>query len=120
MLPRVEVWQDRSGEWWWRYLERGADGQVVELIANRSFLRQEAATQAATSAYPETPIVDLRFVPARPRRAGRRTGRLLVPGGLGCLAAAFAVGLGLVMLAARRRRRPPRVELRALTRAGRG
>jgi ubiquinol-cytochrome c reductase cytochrome b subunit len=102
-MSMVEVWQEPSRFWRWRYLEPPSDGSdAVELVSNEVYDEREAAVEAAMTAYPGVTVRELEMPPGaappgRARRTGPR-GRLLA-----------VLGLAAVLLAwrGRRRRRPP-------------
>jgi hypothetical protein len=63
----VEVWQEPSRFWRWRYLEPPRDGaEVLELVSNDVYDRREVAVEAAMSAYPGVPVRE-RAGPPGPR-----------------------------------------------------
>jgi hypothetical protein len=101
----VEVWQEPSRLWRWRYLEPSSeDGSpAVELLSNEVYERREAAVEAAMTAYPGVAVRELEVPPgAAPGRARRR-------GGIGAGGRLLALlGLAAVVLAWRRHRRSDR------------
>jgi hypothetical protein len=53
----VEVWQEPSRFWRWRYLEPPGEGaDALELVSNDVYDRREVAVEAAMSAYPGVPV----------------------------------------------------------------
>jgi hypothetical protein len=98
----VEVWQEPSQFWRWRYLEPREDsGPALELVSNDVYDQREAAVEAAMTAYPGVPVRERGSPPGaapagEPGRGGamRSRGRLLA-----------LLGLAAVVLAWRRRRR---------------
>jgi len=76
----VEVWEESDGQWRWRYLEPGGNGQQpFELPSAEDFPTSEAAIEAAEAAYPGVPVrlsdrlvaAGLQATPA-PGKGGRR------------------------------------------------
>src|SRR5262245_5513902 len=100
----VEVWRESSGFWRWRYTEPPSPGRdELELFSNEVYESREEAVEAATTAYPGVPVLQLERPPGAPAepvggqgRARRR--RILVLVG---------VMLALLGLRLRRRRRKP-------------
>jgi hypothetical protein len=97
----VEVWRESSGFWRWRYTEPPSEGrEELELFSNEVYETLEAATEAASNAYPGVPLLELERPPGAPpepdRRAGRRRLRRRV---------LVVLGATLALLALRRRRR---------------
>jgi hypothetical protein len=94
----IELWQEPSRLWRWRYLEPSGDGRPLSFLSNKEYDSREVALRSATTAYPGVAVVDRAAAgPGRGGR-GRRRRRLLL-----------LVLLVLVVLALRpRRRRPPR------------
>ncbi|HZD67377.1 MAG TPA: hypothetical protein VFA45_00190, partial [Actinomycetes bacterium] len=100
----VEVWQEPSRFWRWRYLEPPGDGaQSIELVSNEIYDRREMAVEAAMTAYPGVPVRERAAPPgtapheqASPGPGGRirSRGRLLA-----------LLGAAAVLLAWRLRRR---------------
>ena len=100
----VEVWQEPSRLWRWRYLEPSSeDGSpAVELLSNEVYDSREEALKAAMTAYPGVPVLELDRPPDSP--APERDGH----GGMARMAAPLAavgVTVAVVALRARRRRR---------------
>jgi hypothetical protein len=93
----VELWQEPSRLWRWRYLEPSADGQPLSFLSNKEYETREAALRSATTAYPGVAVIDRDAAgPGRGRRGPWRRRLLLL------------VLLVLVVLALRPRRpRPP-------------
>jgi hypothetical protein len=89
----IEVWQEPSRLWRWRYLEPSSDGRPLAFRSNRDYDSREAALASATTAYPDVVVLQRQ----EPGAAPRRRGRLVV------LALA-----GLVVLVLWPRRRPGR------------
>lgn len=71
----VEVWQEPSQFWRWRYLEPPGDGtSAVELISNEVYDRREEAVEAAMTAYPGVSVRELGAPPGTAERAERASG----------------------------------------------
>jgi hypothetical protein len=112
----VEVWEESDGQWRWRYLEPGGNGQQpFELPSAEDYPTSEAAIEAAEAAYPGVPIrLNERLLAAAslPAPAGRDRGarRAAVASRLGPAArrlgqiALLAVALTAVSRLRRRRR----------------
>jgi hypothetical protein len=98
-LPVIELWQEPSRLWRWRYLEPSRDGQPLVFRSNKEYESREAALHSATTAYPEVAVLQH---PAVEAAHGRR-GRLVV--------LALLV-LAVLVLWPRRRRRPRRPDRR--------
>jgi hypothetical protein len=96
----VEVWQEPSRLWRWRYLEPPEDGaRALELLSNEVYERREAAVEAAMTAYPGVAVRERAVSPGeRPAAGARRAGGIRSPGRLLAL-----LGLAAVLLAWRRR-----------------
>jgi len=97
-MSMVEVWQEPSRFWRWRYLEPPGDaGDALELVSNDIYDEREAAVEAAMTAYPGVPVRERETPPGAAERSGRAgwargvrsRGRLLAL--LGLAAAAFAL-----------------------------
>jgi hypothetical protein len=93
--PVIEVWQEPNRLWRWRYLEPSQDGRPLAFLSNKEYGSREAALRSATTAYPDVAVLQHQAAVAVPR--GRR--RLVV---------LALVGLAVVVLWPRRRRRPSR------------
>jgi hypothetical protein len=98
----VEVWREPSEFWRWRYTEPPAGGdEPLELLSNDVYESSQEAVQAAVTAYPGTPVLELDRPPgapvSQPRGAGHRWRRRLL--------ALLGVCLALLALRLRRRRR---------------
>jgi ubiquinol-cytochrome c reductase cytochrome b subunit len=97
----VEVWRESSEFWRWRYTEPPSEGrEALELFSNEVYETRQAAIEAASSAYPGVPVLELERPPGAPpepdRGAGRRRLRRRV---------LVVLGATLALLALRRRRR---------------
>jgi hypothetical protein len=102
----VEVWREPNQFWRWRYVEPPSGGSgPLELLSNEVYDSNQEAVEAATTAYPGTPVLELDRPPdapvAKPRGAGlgrrARTWALL----------GVVVGLLALRVRRRRRRHPP-------------
>ena len=99
----VEVWRESPEFWRWRYTELPSQGRgPLELLSNEVYESRQEAVQAAATAYPGIPVLELERSPGAPPspdgRAGRRRLRrrvLVVVGGT----------VALLALRLRRRRR---------------
>lgn len=56
--PRVEVWQEATGSWRWRYVV-GTGSEQLELPSNNPDESYDAAVAAAHVAYPGVPVQPL-------------------------------------------------------------
>jgi hypothetical protein len=97
--PVLELWQEPSQLWRWRYLEPSGDGRSLAFLSNKEYESREAALRSATTAYPDVAVRQ-----PDPTARGRRPvhDRLLL---LALLA------LAVLLLWPRRRRRRPRRRL---------
>jgi hypothetical protein len=100
----VEVWQEPSRFWRWRYLEPPRDGaDVLELVSNDVYDRREVAVEAAMSAYPGVPVRERAAPPGAETEPGATRG----PAGLrsrGRLLTLLALAAALLAWRLRRRR----------------
>jgi hypothetical protein len=48
----IELWQEPSRLWRWRYLEPSSDGRLLAFLSNKEYESREAALRSATTAYP--------------------------------------------------------------------
>jgi hypothetical protein len=94
-VPVIELWQEPSRLWRWRYLEPSGDGRSLAFLSNKEYESREVALRSATTAYPDVAVLQ-RDAVAGGRRPFRD--RLL-------LLALVAV---VVLLWPRRRRPRPR------------
>jgi hypothetical protein len=102
----VEVWQEPSQFWRWRYLEPREDsGSPLELVSNDIYDQREAAVEAAMTAYPGVPVRERGSPPGAAPPTGER-GRAAAMRSRGRLLA--LLGLVAVLLAWRQRRRRER------------
>ena len=77
-VPAIELWQEPSRLWRWRYLEPSADARPpLELLANRDFDSREDALRSATTAYPGVPVRERVATPPARRRGSLTRDRLL-------------------------------------------
>jgi hypothetical protein len=90
--PVIEVWQEPSRRWRWRYLEPSENSQPLAFRSNKEYESREAALRSATTAYPGVAVLQ---GPATGPPRGRR-GRLVL---------LVVVGLVVLVLWPRRRRR---------------
>ena len=99
----VEVWQEPSQFWRWRYLEPAGDGtSAVELLSNEVYDRREEAVEAAMTAYPGVSVRELDAPPGTAERAEQAE----QAGGMRSRGRLFVVlGLAAALLAWRWRRR---------------
>lgn len=56
----IEVWQQTDGLWRWRYRN---EGERVDLLSNEGHPSPERARAAASTAYPDVPVIERRPVP---------------------------------------------------------
>jgi hypothetical protein len=98
----VEVWRESPEFWRWRYTEPASPGRdPLELLSNEVYESREEAVQAATTAYPGVPVLELERPPGAPPEpaggAGRARRRRMT--------VLLGVALAFVALRLRRRRR---------------
>jgi hypothetical protein len=91
----IELWQEPTRLWRWRYREPSSDGQPLTFLSNKEYESRELALRSATTAYPDVAVVEPGG-PSLRRRRGRIRARLV-------LLAVFAL---VVFLLRPRRRRP--------------
>jgi hypothetical protein len=93
----VELWRGSDARWRWRYVEPSANGRPLTLYGNKHYVSRDEAVRAATTAYPDVPLLE--HVPSLAgRRRSRR--RMLV-----------SLVVALLLLAGwRRARRRPRIQ----------
>jgi hypothetical protein len=97
--PVIELWQEPSRLWRWRYLEPSQDGQPLVFRSNKEYESREAALGSATTAYPEVAVLQPPAVEAARGRRGRPVVLALLV-------------LAVLVLWPRRRRRPGRTDRR--------
>ena len=56
-VPVIEVWQEPSRLWRWRYLEPSADGRSLAFLSNKEYESREDALRSATTAYPNVAVL---------------------------------------------------------------
>lgn len=76
--PVIELWQEPSRLWRWRYLEPSQDGQPLVFRSNKEYESREAALRSATTAYPGVLVTQPRVAGAGPARRRRTRDRLLL------------------------------------------
>jgi hypothetical protein len=76
-VPVIEVWQEPSRLWRWRYLERSGDGRLLAFLSNKEYESREVALRSATTAYPDMAVLQ-RETAAGGRRPTRDRLLLLV------------------------------------------
>jgi hypothetical protein len=108
-MSMVEVWQEPSRFWRWRYLEPPRDGaDVLELVSNDVYDRREVAVEAAMSAYPGVPVRERAAPPgAAPPGAAPEPAAARGPAGIrsrGRLLTLLALAAALLAWRLRRRR----------------
>jgi quinol---cytochrome-c reductase cytochrome b subunit len=97
----VEVWRESPEFWRWRYTEPPSQGHgPVELLSNEVYESRQEAVQAATTAYPGIPVLELERPPGVPPEPDRRAGRRRLR-----RRALVLVAATLALFAVRRRRR---------------
>jgi ubiquinol-cytochrome c reductase cytochrome b subunit len=103
--PRVEVWQQRDGEWRWRYVGVvEEDGEPLRLLSNEPESSEDEAVSAAQLAYPGVPVHVLGGAPDE--QAARTAALDEVPGPHRWIwrSATLALALALAATAVRYRR----------------
>jgi hypothetical protein len=97
----VEVWREPNEFWRWRYTEPPSAGRgPIELLSNDVYETREQALEAATTAYPGVPVLELDRPPGAPAEPAGRAGRARPRRRMLVL-----VGATLALLALLRRRR---------------
>jgi hypothetical protein len=100
----VEVWQEPSRFWRWRYLEPPRSGaDALELVSNDIYDRREVAVEAAMSAYPGVPVRERAEPPDAEPEPDAGDGRAGI-GSRGRLLAMLALAAALLAWRLRRRR----------------
>jgi hypothetical protein len=69
-VPVIEVWQEPSRLWRWRYLEPSGDGRSLAFLSNKEYASREVALRSATTAYPDVAVLQ-----PGPAPSGRRHAR---------------------------------------------
>ena len=87
----IDLWEERTGDWRWRYRETE---NHTRLLSNEDYRSRDAAQRAARRSYPGVPIVE-RKLQVEP--GSKRFWLLLVGGGL-LLAFVLLALLGLIAL----------------------
>ena len=102
----VEVWQEPSQFWRWRYLEPPEHGtQELELVSNDVYDRREEAVEAAMTAYPGVAVRERAAPPGAPAPgAGGVRGAAGTMRSRGRLLTLLAVAAALLLWRSRRRR----------------
>ena len=77
-LPVIQVWQEPSRLWRWRYLEPSEDGQPLAFRSNKDYESREAALRSATTAYPDVLVLEREAAAAGRARWGLTRDRLLL------------------------------------------
>jgi hypothetical protein len=95
-LPVIQMWQEPSLLWRWRYLEPSQAGQPLAFRSNKDYQSREAALHSATTAYPDVLVLEREAAGPAGSRRGRTRGRLLL---------VALVALAVLVLWPRRRRR---------------
>jgi hypothetical protein len=85
----IDLWQERTGEWRWRYRETR---DHTALLSNEDYRTRESAERAARISYPGVPVVR-RELPVEP---GSGRFWLLLAGGALLLAFLLLAVLGLI------------------------
>jgi hypothetical protein len=68
----LEVWQEPSRLWRWRYLEPSSNAWPLEFLSNKEYESRELALRSATTAYPGVAVVERGAArPGARRRAAR-------------------------------------------------
>jgi len=76
--PVIELWQEPSRLWRWRYLEPSENGRPLAFRANKDYDSREAALASATTAYPGVAVIQPPVAGAGRARPGRTRNRLLL------------------------------------------
>jgi hypothetical protein len=56
-VPVIELWQEPSLLWRWRYLEPSGDGRSLAFLSNKEYESREVALRSATTAYPDVAVL---------------------------------------------------------------
>jgi hypothetical protein len=56
-VPVIELWQEPSRLWRWRYLESSGDGRSLAFLSNKEYESREVALRSATTAYPDVAVL---------------------------------------------------------------
>ncbi|HZD74405.1 MAG TPA: hypothetical protein VE776_11070 [Actinomycetota bacterium] len=96
----VEIWRESPEFWRWRYTEPPSPGSdELVLLSNDVYETRQEAVEAATTAYPGVPVLDLERPPGAPPEQPTGGGRVRMRRTLALL------GVALALLALRLRRR---------------
>jgi hypothetical protein len=68
----VQVWRGSDARWHWRYVEPSADGSSLTLYGNKHYASRDEAARAATTAYPDVPLLERTPASTGSRRSRRR------------------------------------------------
>lgn len=102
----VEVWRESEEFWRWRYTEPPSHGNgPLELLSNEVYESRQEAVQAATTAYPGIPVLELDRPPGTPPEPAGRSGRARLRRRM---LAVLGITLALLALRLRRHRRNAR------------
>jgi hypothetical protein len=74
----IELWQEPSRLWRWRYLEPSGDGRPLAFQSHKEYETREAALRSATTAYPDVLVLEREAAGAGGPRRGRTRDRLLL------------------------------------------
>jgi hypothetical protein len=103
--PRVEVWQQRDGEWRWRYVGVAEEeGEPLLLLSNEPESSEEEAISAARLAYPGVPVHVTSGAPDEEAAQSAAQDEVIDPHRWAWRSATMAVALALAAVAVRYRR----------------
>jgi hypothetical protein len=104
----VEVWRESIEFWRWRYTEPPSGGSgPLKLLSNEVYESRQEAVQAAMTAYPGTPVLELDRPPGAPASPPGGPGRARLR-----RRALTLLGVTLAVLALRLRRHRRRARSR--------
>jgi hypothetical protein len=74
----IELWQEPSRLWRWRYLEPSGNGRPLAFRSNKEYESRDAALRSATTAYPGVLVIQPPAAASGPARWGLTRDRLLL------------------------------------------